>query len=97
MGKLVVKLTFAGTIFVVSQWLAIHLVDFIVWFLDADKTGIYQKNQKTFDLVYDVVIPYFVAAFITIKYIAKVFFIPTPRVHKIFNYIRNINLGVDNS
>jgi len=64
MGKLVVKLTFAGTIFVVSQWLAIHLVDFIVWFLDADKTGIYQKNQKTFDLVYDVVIPYFVGEFI---------------------------------
>jgi len=79
MGKLVRRLTFAGTIFIGANWSAGYLVDFIVWFFDANKTENYFQNKKTFDFFFDILIPYIISALVTIKYIARVFYIPTPR------------------
>lgn len=77
MKHLVKRLTFAGTLFIASHFAFIHLVDFVIWFTDEDQTSRYKNNKEIFDFIYDIGLPYVLASLVTIKYILKVFYIPT--------------------
>lgn len=77
MGKLIKKLTFAGTIFIASNYIFENLIDGMIWFLDEDKTMRYKQNKEFYDIIYDIFLPYILSAFVTFKYIRKVFYIPT--------------------
>lgn len=77
MGRYIKRLAFAATIFVASHYVFVRLVDFLIWFTDEDQMPRYITNKEFFDFLYDVAIPYVLAAYVTIRYIKKVFYIPS--------------------
>ncbi len=77
MGNILKKLTFAGTIFIVSHYIFTYLVDFTVWFMDIDQERLYIQNRPYSEFLIYEILPYLLAFWLTIRYIKKVFYIPS--------------------